>query len=211
MKLEINEEKTKVYDLTREKMKYSGYDFYVVKKHTKNPQQKGKFMVTNELPKSKEDEIVKRCRELLHSIRNNPSFETIHAWNTYVVGVHNYYKGMSMFCKSFRKVGWRIKELFYHTMSRDVKFTEDQTYKDMLQFLHDHPHITQVSLCLDNDKAGIVGMERLEDAIRENPELSQRVTLIYHNPPPAEHGKDYNEFLCAHIKANRIPQKEMLR
>ena len=130
MKLEINEEKTKVYDLTREKMKYLGYDFYVVKKHTKNPQQKGKFMVTNELPKSKEDEIVKQCRELLHSIRNNPSFETIHAWNTYVVGVHNYYKGMSMFCKSFRKVGWRIKELFYHTMSRDVKFTEDQTYKD---------------------------------------------------------------------------------
>lgn len=27
MKLEINEEKTKVYDLTREKMKYLGYDF----------------------------------------------------------------------------------------------------------------------------------------------------------------------------------------
>ena len=71
----------------------------------------------------------------------------------------------------------------------------------MLQFLHDHPHVTQVSLCLDNDKAGIVGMERLEAAIREDPELSQRVTLIYHNPPPKEHGKDYNEFLCTTIKA----------
>ena len=71
----------------------------------------------------------------------------------------------------------------------------------MLQFLHDHPQITQVSLCLDNDKAGIVGMERLEQAIREDPDLAQRVTLIYHNPPPAEHGKDYNEFLCASIKA----------
>lgn len=130
MKLEINEEKTKVYDLTREKMKYLGYDFYVSKKRTKNPQQQGKFMVTNELPKSKEDEIVKKCRELLHRIRDNPSFETIHAWNTYVVGIHNYYKGMSMFCTSFSKIGWRIKELFYHTMSRDVKFTENQTYKD---------------------------------------------------------------------------------
>ena len=76
----------------------------------------------------------------------------------------------------------------------------------MLQFLHDHPQITQVSLCLDNDKAGIVSMERLEAAIREDPELSQRVTLIYHNPPPAEHGKDYNELLCAHIQAMRQKQ-----
>ena len=78
----------------------------------------------------------------------------------------------------------------------------------MLQFLHDHPHVTQVSLCLDNDKAGIVGMERLEAAIREDPELSQRVTLIYHNPPPVEHGKDYNEFLCASIKAARQQNKQ---
>lgn len=78
----------------------------------------------------------------------------------------------------------------------------------MIQFLHDHPHVTQVSLCLDNDKAGMVGMERLEQAIREDPELSQRVKLIYHNPPPAEHGKDYNEFLCAHIQTMRQNQRQ---
>ena len=47
----------------------------------------------------------------------------------------------------------------------------------MIQFLHDHPHATQVSLCLDNDKAGLKGMELLEEAIREDPELSQRVKL----------------------------------
>ena len=76
----------------------------------------------------------------------------------------------------------------------------------MLQFLHDHPQITQVSLCLDNDKAGIVGMERLEKSIQEDPGLSQRVKLIYRNPPPVKHGKDYNEFLCAHIRATRQKQ-----
>ena len=81
----------------------------------------------------------------------------------------------------------------------------------MLQFLHDHPQITQVSLCLDNDKAGLAGMERLEQAIRETPELSQRVTLIYRNPPPKEHGKDYNEFLCAHIQAMRQRHHERAR
>lgn len=78
----------------------------------------------------------------------------------------------------------------------------------ILQFLHDHLHVTQVSLCLDNDEAGMLGMERLEQAIREDPELSQRVTLIYHNPPPSEHGKDYNEFLCAHVQAARQKQRQ---
>jgi group II intron reverse transcriptase/maturase len=130
MKLEINAEKTKVYDLTREKMKYLGYDFYAFEKKTKNPQQKGKLMVTNSLPLAKENEIVEKCRELLHAINKNPTFQTIHDWNTYVVGIHNYYKGMSLFCESFRKVGWRIRKLFYHTMNRDVKFTTEQSCKN---------------------------------------------------------------------------------
>ena len=73
----------------------------------------------------------------------------------------------------------------------------------MIQFLYDHPHVTHLSLCLDNDKAGMEGMERLDLAVREDRELAQRVKLIYHNPPPKEFGKDYNEFLCAQIKRER--------
>ena len=70
----------------------------------------------------------------------------------------------------------------------------------MLQFLRDHPCVTQVSLCLDNDEAGWRGADKAEQAIKGDPELSQRVKLIYHNPPPVEYGKDYNEFLCSQIK-----------
>ena len=65
----------------------------------------------------------------------------------------------------------------------------------MLQFLRDYPKITRISLCLDNDKAGTDGMDRLERAVRDDPALSERVSLIYRNPPPKERGKDYNEFL----------------
>ena len=79
----------------------------------------------------------------------------------------------------------------------------------MVQFLQDHRHVTQVSLCLDNDKAGRDGMARLEQAIQEDSELSQRVTLIYRNPP--KQGKDYNEFLCTIIKKERVQQREEAR
>ena len=79
----------------------------------------------------------------------------------------------------------------------------------MMQFLHDHPHVTQVSLCLDNDKAGRDGMARLEQAIQGDSELSQRVMLIHRNPP--KQGKDYNEFLCTIIKKERVQQREEAR
>lgn len=76
----------------------------------------------------------------------------------------------------------------------------------MMQFLRDYPNVTQVSLCLDNDKAGLRGMELLEDAIREDTVLSERIGLVYKNPPPVERGKDYNEFLCTQVKAVRSQQ-----
>jgi group II intron reverse transcriptase/maturase len=128
MRLEINEEKTKIYDLTKEKMKYLGYDFYVFKRGQAN-----RYMVANSLPKAKEDEIVDKCGELLRAIKKSTCFETIHNWNVYVVGIHNYYKGMTHFSQSFSKVGWRINKLFYHTMNTRVKFTEEQSYKNNFQ------------------------------------------------------------------------------
>ena len=131
MRLEINEDKTKIYDLTKEKMKYLGYDFYAVKQPA--AQQRGVYMATNSLPKSKEDEFVSRCGELLRKIKKSPCFETINDWNVYVVGLHNYYRGMTHFNESFKQIGWRIKKLFYHTMNKRVKFTIEQSYKNNFQ------------------------------------------------------------------------------
>jgi group II intron reverse transcriptase/maturase len=130
MKLIINEEKTKVYDLKREKMKYLGYMFYVFKGSGAGSQRYGRLMVNNILPEKKEDEIVEKCGELLKIIKDKTNFETIHDWNTYVVGLHNYYRGMNHFNKCFKKIGWRIRKLFYHTMNRRVKSTDNQTYKN---------------------------------------------------------------------------------
>lgn len=128
MRLEINETKTRIYDLTKERMKYLGYDFFVKTSCSKTPSQKAKYMVANVLPKNKEDEIVQKCGELLRDIKKKTNFETLHAWNAYVTGIHNYYKGMTHFHESFSKIGWRIRKLFYHTMHQRVTFTENHAY-----------------------------------------------------------------------------------
>ena len=130
MKLTINEEKTKIYDLTQEKMKYLGYMFYVFKGNNAACQKYGKYSVANTLPEKKADEIVDKCGELLKSIKEKTDLETIHNWNVYVVGIHNYYKGMNNFNKCFGKIGWRINKLFYHTMNTRVKFIKEQFCKN---------------------------------------------------------------------------------
>ena len=113
MRLEINEDKTRIYDLTKEKMKYLGYIFYAFKRHSKNPQQNGKYFVTNSLPEAKADEIVEKCRDLLNDIKKHHNLESIHNWNVYVVRVHNYYRGMAHFCEDFQRINWRIRKQFY--------------------------------------------------------------------------------------------------
>jgi hypothetical protein len=130
MKLTVNEDKTRIYDLTQEKMKYLGYEFYVFKKNEKDFQERGAYMVANTLPENKSDEIVEKCGELLKAVKENPNFETVHDWNAYVVGIHNYYRGMTHFNECFDKIGWRIYKLFYHTMNKRVKFIEEQSHKN---------------------------------------------------------------------------------
>jgi len=130
MKLKINEEKTKIYDLTQERMKYLGYNFWAYERDPENPRWKGQYQIGNALPKAKEDEIVEKCREILRDIRQKPNFETIQAWNTYVVGIHNYYCGMNHFNECFSRIGWRVYKLFFHTMSTRTKFITDQSLKD---------------------------------------------------------------------------------
>lgn len=65
----------------------------------------------------------------------------------------------------------------------------------LLKFLQDHPAVTCISLCLDNDRAGIAGMEKIREALQADPELSRRIRVIKDNPPPLSCGKDYNELL----------------
>jgi group II intron reverse transcriptase/maturase len=130
MKLKINEEKTKIYDLMREDMKYLGYMFRIHRQETDNVKKKGKYRVNNFLPEKKADEIVEKCCDLLKNVREDTNFETIHAWNAYVVGIHNYYKGMTHFYKCFDKIGWRIYKVFYHTMNDRVKFIKEQSPKN---------------------------------------------------------------------------------
>lgn len=65
----------------------------------------------------------------------------------------------------------------------------------LVQFLHDHPGVDQVCLCLDNDQAGRTGMAKIRKALLADEGLSRRITEIREMPPPVSGVKDYNDLL----------------
>ena len=71
----------------------------------------------------------------------------------------------------------------------------------LLQFLHDHPKVSCISLCLDADRTGTFGMEAIHKIIEGNRKLDAQVTVLVDNPPPAASGcKDYNQLLVEREK-----------
>lgn len=73
----------------------------------------------------------------------------------------------------------------------------------LLRFLKDNKAVTHIRLCLDNDRAGISGMEKIREAVREDGELAGRIRLIEDCPPPVSGGKDYNQMLMREREASR--------
>ena len=71
----------------------------------------------------------------------------------------------------------------------------------LLQHLKDSPGIEQVSLCLDNDKAGLKAMQKIKDAVLADESMAGRLIDISIVPPPI--GKDYNEALLMKLQEKR--------
>lgn len=75
----------------------------------------------------------------------------------------------------------------------------------LMQYLKDNPHIDHVYLCLDNDKAGHKGKERIEQIVLSDSTLKNRISTLTFEPPSI--GKDYNGALQMLIQQNKKQEK----
>lgn len=78
----------------------------------------------------------------------------------------------------------------------------------LIRFLQDHPQISCVSLCLDADRAGALGMEKIHAAVEGDGKLDAQVKVLVDNPPSATSGcKDYNQLLVEKEALRRQERK----
>lgn len=75
----------------------------------------------------------------------------------------------------------------------------------LIQYLTDHPEIEHVTLCLDNDKAGREGAEKIMAAVFACETFMGRALAFRIEPPPV--GSDYNDTLQAVLRQKREQEK----
>ena len=78
----------------------------------------------------------------------------------------------------------------------------------LLQFLKDHREVRSISLCLDGDRAGVLGMAKIREAVEGERELKGRMIALVDNPPSAASGcKDFNQLLVKKEARRRQERK----
>ena len=79
----------------------------------------------------------------------------------------------------------------------------------LIQYLTDHPEIEHIVLCLDNDKAGREGADKIIAAVFDCDALKNRAFTFSVEPSPI--GNDYNDMLQATLKQIREREKPSRR
>ena len=122
LKVKVNHEKSSIINLSNgEKFIYLGYEFYYNKK---------KKLSSQRLDDKRILETVVEAKKRLRELRKKPTLQNVLNWNAFVRGKRNYYKGMTQFHQSFKKIHWRIYKIFYHAMKSIAKFTDPKKSKD---------------------------------------------------------------------------------
>jgi len=75
----------------------------------------------------------------------------------------------------------------------------------LLRYLADYREIDNVVLCLDNDKAGLEAIARIQTAVFSDESLAGRMLMVKSLPPKI--GKDYNDALLAIISERKKHMK----
>lgn len=123
--LDINTEKSKVINLKEEYSEYLGFKFKVVPKG-KYKSGKPKYVVKSHI---KENVIVKikaKLEKLIHDMQHTKQgelyvYETISKYNSFIMGVHNYYSLATMVSKDMRPLAFSVQKSLKTRFRRRIK------------------------------------------------------------------------------------------
>lgn len=120
LKLDINEQKSKVINLRRHYSEFLGFklkavkkaDKYVVKSHMKDKAIK------------KETENLKEIiKQLAHPKDKEEEYRIIQRYNSAVLGIHNYYRPATHISNDCRKIAYQINRIMKHSLGKRLKKT----------------------------------------------------------------------------------------
>jgi group II intron reverse transcriptase/maturase len=108
LKLDISPEKSKVVNLRKKQSEFLGFTIKAVPK-------KNKWVANTGINAKKKLQLKIRYKELIKQIQKSPTTKNALAFNSFIMGIHNYFKKATHVCIEFSQLAY---ELMYFTQNR---------------------------------------------------------------------------------------------
>ena len=131
LKLDISPEKSQITNLRRRASHFLGFEIRVTK-HKKG------YKVKSNVSKDNKEKIKKEIKDLLKKIQKSPNNQNVAQYNSYVLGVHNYYSIATQVNLDFSTIAYslmftrynRLKSVARYEVPRDPPTSYKKYYKN---------------------------------------------------------------------------------
>ena len=109
--LDISPEKSKIVNLKKQYSEFLGFKKKVKPKGRKNG--KAKYTIVSHVSDKRKEKIKKRATDMVEKIKfpanENEEYKFIMDYNSYVLGIHNYYRIATHVSRDFAEIGFSVK------------------------------------------------------------------------------------------------------
>ena len=132
LKLQVSPEKTRVVNLKR---KYSEFLGLKIKVHPKGNKYVVKSHIGDKAKRKIADKAVELVKDIQHSQGAMDERVKIQLFNSYVLGVHNYYQIATNVNLDFANIGYRVKRVAYNRLGKRMtkKYNGGETQNAIIQ------------------------------------------------------------------------------
>ncbi|CAH8245500.1 group II intron reverse transcriptase/maturase [Paenibacillus melissococcoides] len=115
LKLDISPEKSKILNLRKQKSEFLGF--------TIKATMKGKKAVAHTgVIEKKKQQIKIQYKKLIQHIQQSPSAGNVHKFNSFVLGIHNYFRKATHVFIEFSRLAYDLKKFTYNRLKRAGKY-----------------------------------------------------------------------------------------
>lgn len=115
LKLEISPEKSKVTNLKKRSSEFLGFELRAI-------QNKGKYVASTHISKKNKAKIKQKVKEHLKILQKSPSWKNAKAYNSYVLGLHNYYGIATCVNIDFSKIAYSLSYTHFNRLKNAGKY-----------------------------------------------------------------------------------------
>ncbi|WP_313427644.1 group II intron reverse transcriptase/maturase [Siminovitchia terrae] len=113
--LEISPEKSKIVNLRKKKSEFLGFTIKVVKKRQT-------YVANTGIIDKKKADIKLKAKKYIRNIVNNPVARNVQLYNSFVLGIHNYFKIATHVNIEFKRLAYDLRTFIYNRMKKVGKY-----------------------------------------------------------------------------------------